>query len=204
MFAASGVQREAAGAGRSSAGGRRVFRAAIGGLLLLAAVLGGCRASLPHADQAIPVPISSNAELCAYVSELPYVTAEAAYRAVHILYTGELHEGDFDSLVDALAEMKLIDRSWNYEPFEFVHRSSIGYMICRACGIKSGLNWWLTGTGRYAWRELQYRRIARTDAGELGLMPGGEFLGVLARAEEHLFKVGRPKSPRAALGDEPN
>jgi hypothetical protein len=169
-------------------------------LSLLASTLAGCRASLPHGEGERPLPASSSAELCEYVSGLPYVTAEAAYRAAYALRHGEVFQGDFASLSDALAAERIVDPSWGYAADEFVHRSSVGYMICRACKIELGLNWWLTGMGRYAWRELQYRGVARTSAGELSYISGGEFLGILARAEEHMRGIHRPLSPAAELG----
>lgn len=173
---------------------------ALAALCLLAAALAGCRASLPHDEGARPLPASSSAELCEYVSGLPYVTAEAAYRSAYALRHGEMFAGDFAALSDALAGEKIIDPSWGYAADEFVHRASVGYMICRACKIELGLNWWLTGMGRYAWRELQYRGIARTSAGELSYISGGEFLGILARAEEHMRGIHRPLSPAAEIG----
>ncbi len=172
-------------------------------LLGAALLLTGCQATLPRESIDRAMPVNSSAELTEYIGNLPYLTAEAAYRAVYALHTGEVFDGGFEPLSDALSDRKLIDRSWGYGPDSLVHRSSVGYMICRACDLKLGVNWLLTGMGRYAWRELQYRGIARNAAGELGFLSGGEFLGILARAEPLLAQRAQTPPPTAELGAAP-
>jgi hypothetical protein len=181
---------------------RAVLRSALplGTLLILS--LSGCRASLSHATTQPTVPSESNAELVQYISDLPYVTAESACRAVYILSKGEAFEGDYDALTATMKSQGLIGSGWNHDADRFIDRAAVGYLVARACRIRTGLNWRLTGLGRYAYRELIYRGIAHP-AGEYGLMSGGEFLGVLARAEEYLHKVGRGAGDTADLGPEP-
>jgi hypothetical protein len=169
---------------------------------LPALLLAGCRASLPRTTTQPAVPTDSNAELVDYIGNQPYVTAEAAYRAVYILWRGEVFEGDYDALVGELEEGRLIASGWHHAPDDFVDRAAVGYLVARACDIRTGLNWQLLGLGRYAWRELIYHRIAHASS-EYGLISGGEFLGVLARAEEYLHDVGRAPSEKARLGTEP-
>jgi len=175
-------------------------------LLLLAAgvsALAGCRAAMPREATQPAVPTETNAELVVYISDMPYVTAEAAYRAVHILATGEVFRGDFAALVEKMRSEGLVGKGWNHQADTFVDRAAVGYMVARACKIRTGLNWQLTGLGRYAYRELAYRGIAHP-AGELHLISGGEFLGLLARAEEYLHQVGRAPYEKAQLGPEPS
>jgi hypothetical protein len=166
---------------RSRASYATLGRALLVGILL-APVLAGCRAAMPRATTQPTIPSDTNAELVEYISDLPYVTAEPAYRAVYILWKGEIYAGEFDSFID---------------------RAAVGHLVARACDIRTGLNWQLFGLGRYAWRELIYRRIAHP-SGEYSLISGGEFLGVLARAEEYLHKVGRAPGERAELGGQPS
>ncbi|MFQ5806106.1 MAG: hypothetical protein ACE5I3_06625 [Phycisphaerae bacterium] len=171
--------------------------------MLLALLLTGCRAAAPRTATQPAVPTDTNAELVEYISDLPYVTAESAYRAVYILANGEIFQGDYDTLEAEMLDARLIGTTWNYEADQFVDRAAVGHLVARACDIRTGLNWQLTGLGRYAYRELIYRRIAHP-AGELGLISGGEFLGLLARAEEYLHEVGRAPGEVAELGGEPS
>lgn len=154
--------------------------------LALLTLLPACRTTLPNgaATQAA-LPTGSNAELMVYLSEQPYVTAEPAYRAVYILHSGQPSESGFRELTASLESEGLVAGWWDHTPDTLVDRGTVGYMIARACKIDTGLNWWLTGLGRYAWRELIFRGIAHP-SGELSYISGGEFLGVLARAEEHM------------------
>jgi len=162
-------------------------------LLLLAAggvgSAAGCRSLSPAAPTA---PRDSSAALVAHISDQPYVTADAAYRATYALAKGGASfDGEFDALRAALLGEKLID-DWDYEPQQYVHKHAVGVMICRACDIRTGINWNLTGMGRYAWRELVYHRIAKP-SGEMGLITGGEFVSVLLKAEEYMKRTGRPE-----------
>ncbi len=184
----------------------RTIFAALRALLLVgmlsAPLLTGCRAAGPRATTQPVVPTDTNAELVEYISDQPYVTAEAAYRAVYILANGEIFHGDFDTLAAEMKVGRLVGHGWGYGADSFIDRAAVGHLVARACGIP-GLNWQLTGLGRYAWRELIYRRVAHP-SGEYGLISGGEFLGVLARAEEYLHKAGRAPGETAELGGEPN
>ncbi len=149
-----------------------------------------------------PVPAQSGAELVQYIADQPYLTAEPACRAIHILAKGEPFVGEFDTLREKLRAEGLIGRHWQLQPDQLVTRGQAGFMICRACDIRGGLNWSLTGLERYAWRELQHRRIAG-EGSESGFVSGGEFVGLLARVEEHLRKQSLHTSPPVEIGDRP-
>lgn len=175
-----------------------------GSLLILAgcAWVAGCRAPLAHSESQPAVPAESNAELIEHIADQPFVTAEAAYRAVYILWKDQVFSGGFASLRDELVNGRIVNDAWDHQPNSMLDRATVAYMVCRASGIEGGVNWWLTGLGRYAWRELQFRRIAH-GGGEMALMNGGEFLGVLARAEEYIFKHRKTTGEKAELGPEP-
>jgi hypothetical protein len=156
---------------------------------------------LPRATTQPTIP-GGNAALIQHISEQPYVTAEAAYRAVFVLWQGELFDGDFAALSEALHEGGMIGQNWNLTSDQYLDRATVGYMICRVCGVRSGLNWQLTGLGRYAWRELQYKQIAGPGS-EMSLVGGGEFLGILARAEDYMRNAGKQAVERVELGAAP-
>jgi hypothetical protein len=159
----------------------------------------GCQTTLPAKPGDPPIPAHSNAELIAHISDLSYVTAEPAFRAVYTLSTAETFDGDFETLSATMLDEGLIPRRWKYTPDRLVDRGAVGYMICKACRIQTGVNWNLTGLGRYAWRELVYRRIAEPSS-EYGYVSGGEFVGILLRADDYLQRTQTPV-PRAELGE---
>lgn len=148
-------------------------------------VSAGCRSMDASAK---PAPRSGTAELIAYAAEQPYTTADTAYRATYALATGQSFDGEFEALREKLREDNLIG-NWPYEANERVRKADVGYMVCKACKIQTGVNWNLTGLGRYAWRELIYHDIAKPSS-EMGFITGGEFVGVLLKAEEYLQAEG--------------
>ncbi|MFO0838545.1 MAG: hypothetical protein U1D55_08440 [Phycisphaerae bacterium] len=148
-----------------------------------------------------PAPTQSNAGLMQYLGDQSYVTADAAFRAVHTLWKGAIFTGDFDALAQALADGGIISAGWNLSHDTYVDRAAVGFMVARAVGVRTGVNWQLTGLGRYAWRELQFRGIAGPGS-EWGLISGGEMQGVLARADEYAQRRGLRADERVQLGAE--
>lgn len=149
------------------------------------AAFGGCagRDDSPTATHPAPPP-EDNVSLLHYIADQPYVTAEAGYRAVYILWKREEFNGGFEELAAQLLSGRIIDGVWKHHPESRLTRADVGYMICRACDIRTGINWAVTGMGRYAWRELQFKEIAG-GGGELGYIRGGEMVTVLAKAGEY-------------------
>lgn len=180
---------------------RSAARSALRNVLIAALpVLAGCQVSGPRITTD-PPPTDSSAELTLFIGDQVYVTAEAGYRAVYALWKGASFEGEFDALTSELSGGDIISPDWNLPADASLNRAAVGYMICRACDIRSGINWQITGQGRYAWRELLYRRIALS-GGELGLVSGGEFLGILKRADDYLARRGAFE--RIELGSDPS
>jgi hypothetical protein len=166
-------------------------------VVVLSAVLSGCQS--PHAPSDPPPPRAGSAELILYIVNEPFVTAEPAYRAIFALAQGEAFTGEFGELTDKLREGGLIGKDWTHAADQCLDRATVAYMVCRACKIQSGVNWMLTGLGRYAWRELQYKGIAEGGS-ETTLMSGGEFVGVLSRAGEYLQRTGKAGEQNVQLG----
>lgn len=151
----------------------------------------GCRVSLPNND----LPLESNAELIEHIAYMPYVTADAAWRSLYILKYKQVHQGSFEEVAAELSaagiDLPEITAS------ECPDRTEVAGVFHKICGVQPGLNYTLTGLGRYALRDLQYARIVRTQR-DYGPLTGGEFLGLLARAEEELGGTDKVK-----LGEEP-
>lgn len=174
------------------------------GSLLIVVLVAGCRVTLMRANTQPAVPTDQNAELMEFIGEQPYVTAEPVYRAVYILWKGadSMFRGTYEELQSELEAARIIDPLWKLPPDTALDRATIGYMIARVCNIRTGLNWQLLGLGRYAYREVVYRGIAEP-AGDLGLVSGGEFLGILLRAEQYMQTTAKGIGPRPEIGPEP-
>ncbi len=159
----------------------------------------GCKAVGPRITSDEAVPQDSSAALIMYVSDQSYVTAEAAYHVGYVLSHGEMFAGSFDELAAKLVDQKIVAKRWQHAPDQALRRGEVAYVVCRACGIGTGVNWLATGLGRYALRELQYRDIVGTGS-EYRLMSGGEFVGVVNRAEQYLRRSEREPSEAVELG----
>jgi hypothetical protein len=160
-------------------------------------LLAGCQA--PHMAPTAPVPHSGTAELVLLIGDQPFVTAEPAYRAIYALANGEAFAGEFAELTEKLRAAGLIGKDWNYAADRCLDRGTVAFMVCRACKIESGVNWRLTGLGRYAWRELQFKRLVGAGS-EYPLMSGGEFVGLLSRAEDYLQRTHKGGEGPVPLG----
>lgn len=132
-----------------------------------------------------PVP-RDNAELIDYLGRQPFVTAEAGYRAAYLLWRGTSFDGDFAALRDELVAAGIADRVWNHAADQRLLAADVGYLVCRAGEINRSLNWSLLRLGRYAWRDLVLLRIAPNGGGELNYVSGGEFQGILRRADAYV------------------
>ena len=160
------------------------------GVAALVVGLAGCKAMGPQMASDTPVPQDSSAALIMYTSDQPYVTAESAYHVGYVLAHGETFAGSFDELATTLVDEKIVAKHWQHSPNQALRRGEVAFVVCRACRIGTGVNWLATGLGRYALRELQYRDIVG-GGGEYGLMSGGEFVGVVNRAEQYLRQMNR-------------
>ncbi len=173
-------------------------------IVTLGVGLCGCQAAAPRLSSTTQpaVPTEGNGALAEYIADQPFVTAEPAYRAVYILRNGTVFEGDYPALTDELRAGGLIGNGWDHPADALLNRSAVGYLLCKASDVRSGLNWKLTGLGRYAWRELNYLDIA-SPIGEYGYVPGGQFIGMLARCEDYMRRTQRDGVERVELGTPP-
>lgn len=174
---------------------RRFPLLAFAALLVPLGLAPGCRVSLPRE----PVPYEDNAELIVAIAEMPYVNADAACRAVYILVTGDVFPGEYDELLDAMRQRDLPVA--DIAPHEAPNRQEIAKLLAEVADVPAGVNYALTGLGRYALRDLQYHRVVRTP-NDYGPVSGGEFLGMLARTEE-LIAARRKTGEKVELGQEP-
>jgi len=179
---------------------RNTAPSAIGLVLLLG--LAGCQSAQTRNTAQRDVPADSNAELMEYIGDQAFLTAEPAYRAAHLLWTGEVFAGDYEALQRKLERAGIVNPAWGLHADTYIDRATLGYLLARTAEIRTGLNWQLFGLGRYAYRELVYREIA-VERGESSYVSGGEFLGILNRAEHYLKERHGASIPRVELGEEP-
>ncbi len=158
------------------------------------------RVASAQAEADDPMPTQSSAALIAWIGRQPFVTAEAGYRIAHVIWAGKMFDGDYAELEAALEAGRVIDGVWEFAPDRPLNRGDVGYIICRAYNIRTGFWWNVLGLGRYAYRELQFHRIAGP-GGEFGLPSGGEFQGIIRAADNWLADSGRMEAWRAELGE---
>lgn len=180
-------------------------------LLPLTCALPGCQSTQPRSDAPTAteaaatqpaMPTDSSAALTSWLADQPFVTAEAASRAAYALWRGEMFDGDFAALRAELAAGGLVPRGWNAPADAHISRGVAARMVARAIDLPPGLDSWLTGLGRYAWRDLQFHNIAGP-GGELPRISGGEFVGLLGRADEYRAQRERGRTPSVELGQRP-
>jgi hypothetical protein len=197
-----------AGAGRTNRAAGGAARVA---LLLLSGALPACQSTQPRTDQIAAtqaaatqpaMPTDSSAALTSWLADQPFVTAEAASRAVYALWRGEMFSGDFAALRGELAAGGLVATGWDAPADQHISRGVAARMIARAIDLPPGVDSWLTGLGRYAWRDLQFHNIAGP-GGDLPRIGGGEFVGLLGRADEYRDQRERGRTPRVELGARP-
>lgn len=163
----------------------------------------GCHAPPRVSAASQPVASAGNAELMESIGDQAFVARESAYRAAYILKNGEPYEGEgFDALREEMLRQKLAAERFRAEADEAVTRAEVAFVVARAIDLHSGLNWMLSGLGRYALRELEYRGII-DPASEYGYVSGGEFLGILRRADEFMQKQRHSTLEDAELGTDP-
>ena len=92
--------------------GRSVSMLAAALCLLLTA----CQSMAPRTATQPAVPTEGNGALMNYIADQPYVTVEPAYRAIYILWKGEVFEGDFQPLADQLTAAGIVQPTWNHAP----------------------------------------------------------------------------------------
>lgn len=163
----------------------------------------GCVSQGLRATSEPSLPAEGNAELMEYIAGQPFITANAGYRAIRLLVSEEPFSGSFEELTADLVQRHVVDSHWNYDPLQYLDNASVAYMISRAAHVGMSLNFAVTGFGRYAWKELQYRRIAEPGS-EYSLTTGGQFLAMLSKTDDYLHEVGRAPGQRSELGADPS
>ena len=131
-----------------------------------------------------------------YLADRPMVSVDEAYRAVLILADGQDDAQSFAERQDKLVARGVVRTAWGLKPSQAIDKGAVAYMVMRTCQVRGGLNCrafgsWGLGDRRYAFRELMYQELLPGDAGtDYQVISGGEFVGLLHKADEHMQKAG--------------
>jgi hypothetical protein len=139
------------------------------------------------------------------LADRPMVSVAEAYRAVLILADGQDDAQSFAERQDKLVARGIARAAWGLGPDQAIDKGAVAYMVMRTCQIHGGLNCrtfgsWGLGDRRYAFRELVYQRLLPDDAGsDYQVISGGEFVGLLHKADEHMQKAGVYEAAEAEM-----
>ncbi|MCG8406552.1 MAG: hypothetical protein MI923_15260 [Phycisphaerales bacterium] len=141
----------------------------------------------------------------AYLTEIPLVTVDEAYRAMLILADGEDRSEDFVDRQRKLETRGIAKSAWDLQQDHVVDTGSVAYMVCRICQIDGGVNMRLFGSlglgdRRYALRELIYREMLE-EAVDFEYMTGANLFALLRKADAHMAEKGLYES-NVDLSDE--
>ena len=181
------------------------LRAAAALLITLPALLTGCsglRQTRPPVD---PVTVSDS-DFVHYLAQVSLVTTDEAFRAMLILVDGQDGSKSFEERRDRLVQRDIVNPAWITGPEYVIDRGAVAAMVCRACKLTGGINLVIFGSmglgdRRYALRELVYREIMTTGA-DYAPVSGGEFVGILTRADALLAEQGAYETPEIRLESE--
>ncbi len=178
-------------------------KATVAALLCLGPTLGcaGPRTTPP----VVPPETLSDPGFLAYLTEIPVVTVDEAYRAMLILADGQDGSVSFQERREKLESRGIARPAWELQPENVIDVGSVSYMICRICRINGGVNMRLFGEAgfgdrRYAMRELIYRGILE-DAVDYQYVTGSTMFALMRKADAYMEETGVYESP-VELSDE--
>jgi len=131
-----------------------------------------------------------------HLADRPMVSVDEAYRAILILADGQDDAQSFAEREEKLLARGMVRTAWGLKPSQAIDKGAVAYMVMRTCQIRGGLNChafgsWGLGDRRYAFRELMYQELLPGDSGsDYQVISGGEFVGLLHKADEHMQKAG--------------
>lgn len=138
----------------------------------------------------------------------PKCTVAHAVKAVAILVNdadvATTHQGRYRFLLDR----DIIRPEWRLDPDQWIDRGTLSYMLCKAIGIRGGVNMILFGSNglgdrRYAYRELRYRKLIQEGV-DYNYVSGPELVTAIGKIDRYRQKTGRyALSEEVELGQKP-
>ncbi len=137
-------------------------------------------------------------------------TVADAVRAVCILVNGKDIGNSYEERYNFLKNKGIVREQWVLNPDDWIDKGTLAYMLCKAAGIKGGINMRvfgeLLGIGdrRYAYRELVYRELIESDGVDYNYVSGPELVTITGKVDRYMEDTGKyhPKV-KVELGKEP-
>lgn len=154
------------------------------GLLVATLVVCSCQ-TIPDIHYKVNVekqaPTSRDSAALAYdLSRKTWCSNDDAFSMILLLVDSEDRYLNFDDRRVALDVKGLADIDWNLQADEPITKGTMGFMACRALGIKGGLMMQLIPCRRYAYREALYHGLMKSGS-ENEPLTGPEAVGILSR-----------------------
>ena len=135
----------------------------------------------------------------------PAVTVAEAYRGMVMLADGEDKFTNFEQRETSLRDRHILRCEWKLQREQAIDRGSVAYMVLRILKVRGGVNMQTfgrlgVGDRRYAVRELVYMGMLESTP-DYRYMTGGEFVDLLAKADDYMAKHGMYEEQRADITD---
>lgn len=160
----------------------------LAGVMMLAA-MAGCQQEMKTTDVLVGEnPPADSAALAWALSQKTWCTNNEAASLVLSLVDGKDEYGTFESRMEALQAKGLAQESWRLVGDEPVTKGTMGFMLCKALGLKGGVMMQVLPARRYAYREALAQGLM-VRGSEFEPLTGPEAVGILQRAA--LVKEGQ-------------
>ena len=166
-----------------------VFRLPAGLIFLAAAVCqSGCGSSSLRISggEAALANDDGSAGYLDRISSAEKVSQNDAFRGVLMLLEIDDAKDTFRGRTEKLVAKGIVDSWWDFQADKPITRGKVAYMLYQACKVSGGVILTLTGPSRrYCLRELQYQGFV-SKGSVFAPVTGGEYVGILARADAYL------------------
>lgn len=135
----------------------------------------------PDPEEPVPFTLRLSRQGTATIADGYRVFAMLAQQ--HGRIDAEVPAGEmrFDQLRKVLHQEEIVPGSWQFDPAAGLQRDALAYMAASYLGIRPGLLTSLLGkTRRYAYREMQFRRLMKSGQPRQ-VVSGSELLSVMTR-----------------------
>ena len=155
--------------------------------MLLASLTFGChtaKVAQPLTGKLAGNDPDSQLEFWHTLATRPVTSNDEAFHGLLLYADGQDAANDYAGRVKTLKSRKMLPTKFDRPADEAVERGPLAVAICRALAIKGGVMLRMTGTQRYAVRELQFLELY-PPSGPHQTFSGSEYLGIIGRMEDY-------------------
>ena len=181
-------------------------------LIALAAGAGGCAAHGPgiaRGTDGLAPPTTRPAtrpaddtDFLEMIEAQPLPTCDDGLRAILVLVDGECAPKTYEARLAECRRRGFVAARWKLAATDRLTRGTLAYMICKACRLRGGVNWYLFGNRRYAVREAVFRSLMPDGVAYHGVT-GAELIAALNQADRYMTAHGLRAQPSAAASGSP-